>query len=283
MAASGRSVALWLPLVLAAHTSAHASDGVVEINQTCAVQTGCFSGDSAGFPVTVDGSAGHSYRLSSDLVVPNENTDGIVVSTDDISIDLAGFEIRGPVVCVGSAIVTCTPGSGTGSGVERTSSNISGTSVRDGSIRGMGSNGVLLGVQANVRNLRVRSNRLVGIQAGISSIVSGSSAYLNGTVGINAGAGSGVSASNAYLNGGDGIVADGSTVSGCNSVSNRGDGISAGGSFLQGNAVSVNSGFGLNLGAGTGYRDNVIGFNTIGSVTGGINLGSNVCGSGTCP
>lgn len=28
-----------------------ASDGVLEINQTCAVNTGCFEGDEAGFPV----------------------------------------------------------------------------------------------------------------------------------------------------------------------------------------------------------------------------------------
>jgi hypothetical protein len=28
-----------------------ASDGVLEINQTCAVNTGCFEEDEAGFPV----------------------------------------------------------------------------------------------------------------------------------------------------------------------------------------------------------------------------------------
>ena len=41
-----------------------AVDGVLEINQTCAVNTGCFSGDAAGFPVTIDGSAGLSYVLT---------------------------------------------------------------------------------------------------------------------------------------------------------------------------------------------------------------------------
>jgi hypothetical protein len=41
-----------------------AVDGVREINQTCAVQMGCFVGDTAGFPVTIDGSAGKSYRHS---------------------------------------------------------------------------------------------------------------------------------------------------------------------------------------------------------------------------
>jgi len=30
-----------------------ASGGVLEINQSCAVNTGCFTGDSAGFPVEI--------------------------------------------------------------------------------------------------------------------------------------------------------------------------------------------------------------------------------------
>ena len=44
-----------------------ASDGVVEINQTCAITTGCFAGDASGFPVTIQatptGPAGGSYLI----------------------------------------------------------------------------------------------------------------------------------------------------------------------------------------------------------------------------
>ena len=36
---------------------AFADEGVLEINQVCAVNTGCFVGDSAGFPVTIMDSA----------------------------------------------------------------------------------------------------------------------------------------------------------------------------------------------------------------------------------
>ena len=36
---------------------AGAGDGVLEINHACA-QSGCFSGDGAGYPVNIDGSAG---------------------------------------------------------------------------------------------------------------------------------------------------------------------------------------------------------------------------------
>jgi hypothetical protein len=41
-----------LPIVLLAISGpAHAVDGVLEINQACAVNTGCFVGDTAGYPV----------------------------------------------------------------------------------------------------------------------------------------------------------------------------------------------------------------------------------------
>ncbi|MBY0401631.1 hypothetical protein K2X89_15160, partial [Myxococcota bacterium] len=72
-----------------------ASDGILEINQTCATLSGCFSGDAPGFPVTIDGTAGSSYLLTSDLVVRNVNTDGIFVSVARISIDLNGFGVNG--------------------------------------------------------------------------------------------------------------------------------------------------------------------------------------------
>ena len=39
-----------------------ATDGAVELNQTCAVQTGCLADDAAGFPVTI--ATPGSYRLT---------------------------------------------------------------------------------------------------------------------------------------------------------------------------------------------------------------------------
>src|SRR5215472_16787685 len=88
-------------------SSAYAVDGVLEINQVCATGPGCFPGDSAGLPVTIT-TAG-SYRLTSNLTVPNATTDGIDVNADNVTIDLNGFIILGP--CVGSP---CSP---TGAGV----------------------------------------------------------------------------------------------------------------------------------------------------------------------
>ncbi len=69
---------LYALLLLALAGPALAVDGVAEINQTCAVQTGCFSGDTAGYPVSIEGSAGRSYRLTSDLVIQSVNSNGIM-------------------------------------------------------------------------------------------------------------------------------------------------------------------------------------------------------------
>jgi hypothetical protein len=68
-------------LTIALASPALAVDGVLEINQACAVNTGCFSGDAAGLPVTI--TAAGSYRLTGNLTVPDENTDGIAVSAND--------------------------------------------------------------------------------------------------------------------------------------------------------------------------------------------------------
>ena len=275
--------------------TALAGDGVLEINQTCAVQTGCFAGDTAGLPVTITASG--SYRLTSNLSVPNENTDGILVSTSSVSIDLAGFEIAGPVVCSGSPLI-CAPAAGTGSGVERTSALNRGLSVQNGSITGMGAYGVLLGEQAEVTNLRVRSNRLDGIFAGNGSTISGNTAFQNGDDGISTSNGSTVSGNTAYQNGNDGIFAsNGSTVSGNTAFQNGNDGIDgttgctiignsaynngdatspslddgiecSWGCIVRANSVRANSGSGLALSIDSAYSDNVVADNATGTVTG---------------
>lgn len=274
---------------------ASASDGVLEINQTCAVQTGCFAGDTAGLPVTI--SASGSYRLTSNLVVSNANTNGIQISVDEVGIDLNNFSIRGPVVCSGTPL-TCTP-VGTGSGV---AANLNaGISVRDGSIRGMGSYGVSLGEQSEVSGVRARSNGITGIDVSVGSTVTGNAAYQNGgngigsrngstlsgnaayqnrSAGISAANGVTVSGNSVYLNGGDGIVTGtGVVVSGNTAYDNEGDGIQTNsGATVIGNSVRLNTGFGLNLSSQSGYRENAVSSNTAGTVAGtATNLGDNVC------
>jgi hypothetical protein len=260
----GFVLALTFTLGLAISQTAWATDGVAEINHTCAVQTGCFAGDAAGYPVYIDGQAGRSYRLTSDLIVPNVNTHGILINTGDIGIDLNNFAITG-AGCVG-AVSNCTPSpAGTGSGIARNSALNRGTSVKNGAITGMGSRGVFLGDQAEITNLRVRWNGLDGINTSTGSTVTGNTVFQNGRHGIN--------------------VFNGATVSGNNATANIGDGIQANaGCLVQRNIMRSNDGFGLSLGSDSAYRENVINNNTPGTVTGGVNMLANSCnGTATCP
>src|SRR5262245_24149126 len=101
-------IALSLGLISFA-SLALAADGVLEINQTCALSSsGCFTGDTQGFPVTITQSG--SYRLTSDLSVP-AGSDGIELRTNEVALDLNGFGIRSALVC---APILCPAGAGAG-------------------------------------------------------------------------------------------------------------------------------------------------------------------------
>ena len=291
-------------LTLGLSSPALAVDGMLEINQACAVSIGCFSGDAAGLPVTIT-TAG-SYRLTGNLTVPDVNTDGITVSADDVSIDLNGFAISGPVTCSGDP-TDCSGAGGSGDGIVRTAASIRGTSVKNGSISGMGNSGVVLGVQAEVTNLKTSWNHGRGIWVGEGSVVSGSSAYQNDYIGIEAGNGSVISGNTAYQNGDWGIYSWGSIISGNttdgNSIGilaagsalvvgntarrNENDGMAIGlGSVVSDNVVAQNMGHGLSFSdTGSAYGGNVIWNNTEGTVEGtALQLGENACnGSTTCP
>lgn len=228
-----------------------AVDGVREINQVCAVQSGCFSGDTPGFPVTIDGSAGQSYRLVGDLVVPDENTDGITVSASDVGIDLNNFSII-QAACVG-ATANCTPTSGSGSGVRFASASVRGLSVRNGSVVGMGSHGVDASVQGEVRGVRARWNRARGVRARDDSIIADNMVIENGGIGIDAGADSTVSNNTSSSNVGDGIKTGPScVVSGNTTRSNGGAGIFVGlASTVSNNTAVENTSIGIRVNLGT--------------------------------
>src|SRR5271156_6144744 len=77
---------------------AFAIDGQVLINQSTVMAAG-------GFPYKITQPG--SYKLSGNLVVP-ANTDGIDINVSNVTIDLNGFKISGPVTCTGSgASISC--------------------------------------------------------------------------------------------------------------------------------------------------------------------------------
>lgn len=145
------NVRIGLLLAIALFTpTAHASQGAFEINQTCAVETGCFAGDAPGFPVSIQNPG--NYLLTSDLDLSNlgaVDIDGIEVATSQATIDLGGFAIHGNGICTFSAGpnsggATCSNGSGRDGIRVFTPAFTDGTRIRNGTIRGMRGNGISL-------------------------------------------------------------------------------------------------------------------------------------------
>ncbi len=271
--------------LLVAGSPLAAVDGVLEIDQAC-VASGCFPGDNPGFPVEVAGSG--SYRLTSNLAVPNANTTAISVTGDDVSIDLNGFVVSGITDCGVNLGDPCTP-AGTGHGIQ--SDGGERTEVRNGTVRGMGSQGIaLLKGPSKVEGVTAISNGGIGIA--VEGVVSGCRVTRNGDRGI---ALIGVCAAVGNVvarNDGIGIQADAATCSIANNTIQRNDGAgilatAGGGTLVTGNLVTDNVGRGLQAGTNDGYTDNVFDQNGNGTpadqVSGAVQIGTNLCSSVSCP
>jgi parallel beta-helix repeat protein len=214
--------------------AALAVDGQTLINQSKALAGDVTAGDAPGFPVTITRSG--SFRLSSDLIVP-AGTNGIVIATNRVTLDLNGFSIVG---------------AGGGNGVTDGEVDRLAIAIRNGSITGF-QNGIRLGVGAGanssseIQQIRAYSNSVAGILDRGSSLISGNIA--NGSnVGISIGDNSTVTANTAVRNGfGIGGGGANSTISGNTAALNTFGGIDVGGQNLtiSGNTASSNGGNGI--------------------------------------
>jgi hypothetical protein len=152
-------------------------DGVVLINQSTVTTAG-------GFPYRITQPG--SYKLSGNLTVPDANTTAILITADNVTIDLNGFGILGPGVCTNTndplsfVVSACNP-LVTGNGVEAQSnltlSSPSNIRVVNGSVRGMGRAIVLTGMGSYVEKVLAHSNR-EGIVVSYG-VVTGSTASRN--------------------------------------------------------------------------------------------------------
>ena len=262
--------------------SAHAVDGVLEINQACA-SVGCFSGDDPGFPVTIDGAAGRSYRLTSNLGVSNVFTHGIFVKqgANDVSIDLNGFAI-GRASCLDGEVCSATKdGGGRGIGVETPLVDAPrGLSVRNGSVMWMPV-GIYAGYGSSITNVRALWNGYYGIYAHTGSIVTNCTASENLDIGILAGKGSTVVGNTVAENGSHGIwVREGSTVEGNASYRNQTGLLADRDGVILRNGVRESIGIGID--SNSGYGGNVSSGNGGTAIQGGVSLGRNVCDGGVC-
>lgn len=166
-----------LAILAALAVPLYAVDGVVLINQSAALAGNITPGDAPGFPVTI--SVSGSYRLSGNLTVPDANTTAILITAENVAIDLNGFSILGSTVCSGFP-TSCSP---TGSGHGITGGGVSNISVFNGDIHGMGARGIYIGGFGHrIKEIRAVSNGSDGILA--FGIVQSCVANFNGGSGI---------------------------------------------------------------------------------------------------
>lgn len=235
-------------------TSALAGDGVLEINETCALLTGCFPGDTAGLPVTI--TVRGSYRLTSNLDVSNPNTVAVSLGPS-VDLDLAGFTIGGPTTCPSVPAGPCAP-AGAGVGI----AGASDVRVHDGEVRGMGADGIALSFSGRVERVHVSNNGRHGIAIGGPALVRDNLVVSNG---------------------GDGIHADiEAQITGNAAVGNGASGIRVISGVVANNSATRNGGAGADLGVGVAFSGNVFLGNNNGSRIGGSATGGNVCDDGAC-
>lgn len=241
-------------------SAVRASDGVIEINQAAAIAGGVTAGDAPGLPVSL-GTSG-SYRLTGPLTVASGATTAIVISSSFVTLDLGGFEIRGPVECFGAPASCPAPQSGVG--VE--ASSVGQVTVRNGLVRGMGGAGLSLGESARVEDVTAISNGGPGIRVGAYSQVRDSIAQSNGGDGI----------------GGD--TAQSVIVDGCTAVGNVLSGIRVeSGSMVLDSQGFANGVHGLHFASQPGlFRNSMLRVNQGQSVSGGTGVGGNVCDDLRC-
>jgi len=240
--------------------SAFSSDGVLEINQACAINGGCFDGDTAGFPVLITNPG--SYLLTSNLSVADPGTDGITLAANGISIDLNGFEIAGPETCTGAGeTISCSAAQGPGNGISGFS--FDNTQVRRGTIRGFAGSGVSVGAGSIAEDLATTQNANTGLVI-TSGTVRGCTASRNGGNGISA-LWASVTDSSASFNRFTGIQVGRSTVIGNISRSNGFDGFQSlsGTSVMRDNVATGNMRFGILCQSGFPFGACVITGNSI--------------------
>jgi hypothetical protein len=151
------AVAMFICAALLFSAPAFAIDGQILINQSTVMAAG-------GFPYTITQPG--SYKLSGNLVVTG-NTDGIVIDADNVTIDLNGFTISGPVTCTGVPVSSCSGSElstlGIGTPQVQPPNDIA---VRNGSAVGFYFGALLGGWNSLVEEIHATSNHSIGISVG---------------------------------------------------------------------------------------------------------------------
>jgi hypothetical protein len=263
-------------------SAAVARDGLIEINQVRALAGGVTAGDTPGFPVTIDATG--SYLLTGNLDVRNApaGTSAIEIRADAVQLDLNGFRLLGPQRCSGdppATAVTCMPAGSAGVGVhfDVALQSLRGARIRNGTIEGFHSSGILCRSPCEIEQIQTRHNG-VGLSAAPHSTVHDVVAELNAGIGILSESRTQVSHVNVSANGSWGLrLGPGSILSDCNASRNALVGLWVVPAVPGDDSAAV------------AYRDCVFVRNNGGNANAqvaatALSLGGNICGTDTtCP
>jgi hypothetical protein len=141
-----------------------AAQGEVLITQAKVNAGNITPGDAAGFPATI--TRGGVYRFASNLNVP-ANKNGIEISAADVTIDFAGFSMRGGTTAFNGIVGT-----------------LPNASIKGGTIRNFKEDGISgTGHSWIISDMRLVGNKRVGIKCGQSCLVHDSIVTVN-SIGI---------------------------------------------------------------------------------------------------
>lgn len=266
--------ALWL----ATAGTAHAVDGVIEINQVKAMAGEVTPGDAPGFPVTL--SEPGSYRLTSNLEVPTPDTRAIDIVHSKVTVDLNGFTV-GACLTDGVGCISAGNERGIYAGSTR-----EGVVVRNGNVRGFSGHGISLGRGGRVEHVRVESVGGKGVFVWDDAIVRHVVVQHAGSDGIHIQGRATVTDSRVRGSGNHGISLTayenltGGLVRG-NSVEDAGgDGINAAAAVVRDNAVLNSSVVGIRCLGGCVVEANTSHFNSTGySLSNGTVVGNVAAGN----
>lgn len=200
-----------------------------------------------------------SYYLTGNIM-GGVGRSGIEIVASGVTVDLNGFELVGVA------------GSLDGIKGETAIQNVS---VRNGTIRGWGGDGVDLAVSegCHAMNLIASENVGSGIVLGDGSFMSGCIASMNvGFIGLSLDDGSTMVDCTAYANTGRGLAVDaGGTITNCTAYANGTEGIAGGqGATIQHCTSRLNGSHGIRVSSGCTVRNNTCYRNGFGGVGAGV-------------
>ena len=162
-----------LPAQAQSKPNGSGAGGPLAIDQAKAEAGGVSPDDLPGFPITL--SQPGSYRLTGNIVVPTLAGTAVAITSPGVTLDLNGFEIRGPNACTGAGAALSCPSMAMaanairGHGVHvslQVQDATASVSIENGSIRGFAGNGLRTsgaGYTYTARRLRVSHSGQFGV------------------------------------------------------------------------------------------------------------------------